>query len=69
MTAAVSLAMRTGAQFAATRKLGRTHQQLLVFLKGNAKRATQSCRPVEVEDTGLSAAAPDSVASCRDGDH
>ena len=25
--------MRTGAQFAATQKPGRTHQQLLVFLK------------------------------------
>ena len=63
VTAAGSLAMRTGAQFAATRKLGRTHQQLLVFVKGNAKRATQACGPVEVEEAALTAAASDSVGA------
>ena len=57
------IAMRTGAQFAATRKLGRTHQQLLVFVKGNAKRATQACGPVEVEEAALTAAASDSVGA------
>ena len=47
------IAMRTGAQFAATRKLGRTHQQLLVFVKGNAKAATQACGPVDIDEAGF----------------
>lgn len=39
ITAAGSLPLRAGKQFEASRKLGKTHQNILVFLKGNAKRA------------------------------
>lgn len=35
-----SLAMRTRKQFTTSRKLGMGHQQVLVFLKGDARRAT-----------------------------
>ena len=28
-------------------KLGRTHQNVLVFVKGDPKRATEACGPVE----------------------
>lgn len=40
VTAAGSLPIRAGAQFKASRKLGRTHQNVLVFVKGNPKKAT-----------------------------
>jgi hypothetical protein len=43
VTACGSLALRAGKQFKATRKLGKTHQNVLVFLKGDAKRATKAC--------------------------
>ncbi len=36
--------------FEATRKLGRVHQYVLTFVKGDAKRATAACGPVDVAD-------------------
>jgi hypothetical protein len=42
-----TLPIRVGKQFAATRKLGKTHQNVLVFLKGDARRAVDACGPVE----------------------
>lgn len=42
-----SLPVRAGKQFAAGRKLGKTHQNVLVFVKGDGKAATQACGPVE----------------------
>jgi hypothetical protein len=50
VTAVGSLPLRAGIPFTASRKLGKTHQQVLVFLKGNAKRATEACGPVEVAE-------------------
>jgi hypothetical protein len=47
-TAIGSLPVRAGRTFAAGRKLGKTHQNVLVFVKGDAKRATEACGPVEV---------------------
>jgi hypothetical protein len=46
VTQAGSLPIRMGKQFEATRKLGKTHQQLLVFVKGDPKKATQACGAV-----------------------
>jgi DNA modification methylase len=48
VTAVGSLPIRVGKQFTASRKLGKTHQNVLVFVKGDGKRATQACGPVEV---------------------
>lgn len=48
VTAIGSLPVRAGRQFSAGRKLGKTHQQLLVFVKGDPKAATRACGPVEV---------------------
>lgn len=51
-----TLALRVNRQFAATRKLGKQHQNVLVFLKGDAKRATaklpeiQDVLPEDEED-------------------
>jgi hypothetical protein len=42
-----SLPIRAGRQFEAGRKLGKTHQNVLVFVKGDGKKATQACGHVE----------------------
>jgi hypothetical protein len=56
VTAVGSLPIRTGKQFAATRKLGKTHQNVLVFVKGDPRRATEACGDVEVGDIEAAAA-------------
>jgi hypothetical protein len=38
-----SLPIRAGKQFSASRKLGKTHQNILVFVKGDGKKAAQAC--------------------------
>lgn len=43
VTAVGSLPIRTAKQFTASRKLGRTHQNVLIFVKGNPKEATRAC--------------------------
>jgi len=43
VTSAGSLALRAGKYFETSRKLGKSHQNVLVFLKGDAKKATQAC--------------------------
>lgn len=40
--------IRAGRQFSAGRKVGKTHQNVLVFVKGDSKRATEACGEVEV---------------------
>lgn len=45
-----SVAMRVGRQFDASRKFGKTHQNVLIFLKGDARKATQAIGPVEAGD-------------------
>jgi len=49
LTAIGSLPIRAGRTFSATRKLGKTHQNILVFVKGDARAATLACGEVEVE--------------------
>ncbi len=50
VTAVGSLPVRTGKQFAAGRKLGKTHQQMLVFVKGDPFLAAQSCNGPETTE-------------------
>jgi DNA modification methylase len=50
VTAVGSLPIRAGKQFAASRKLGKTHQNVLVFVKGDGKRAALACGEVEFGD-------------------
>jgi hypothetical protein len=60
VTAVRSLPIRVARQFEAARKLGKTHQNVLVFCKGDPRRATQAVGPVEFgvgED--ITAAAPE----------
>jgi DNA modification methylase len=48
ITCVGSLPIRAGKQFSASRKLGKTHQNVLVFVKGDGKRAATACGPVQV---------------------
>ncbi len=50
VTAVGSLPIRVGRQFSSYRKLGKTHQQVLVFIKGDAGKAVKDCGPVEILD-------------------
>lgn len=48
VTSVGSLPIRVGRQFASGRKLGKTHQNVLIFVKGSGKKATEACGKVEV---------------------
>jgi hypothetical protein len=48
VTALGSLPIRVGKQFESGRKLGKTHQNVLVFVKGDPRKATAACGDVEV---------------------
>lgn len=50
VTAVGSLPIRVGAQFRASRKVGKTHQNVLVFCKGDPKRAAEACGVVDLAD-------------------
>lgn len=50
VTAVGSLPIRVGKQFTAARKMGKTHQNVLVFCKGDPRKATAACGPVEFGD-------------------
>jgi hypothetical protein len=50
ITQAGSLAIRAGKGFSTSRKLGKTHQNVLVFVKGDPRRATEACGQVDVGD-------------------
>lgn len=43
-----SVALRTGPQFVKSRLLGRAHQDVLAFVKGERQMAADACGPVEV---------------------
>ena len=45
-----SLPIRAGKAFQATRKMGRTHQYCLCFIKGDPKKATQRLGDVDIPD-------------------
>lgn len=68
VTAVGSLPVRTRRQFEAARKLGKTHQNVLVFVKGDPRKATEAVGPVEFgdispEDAGVGDAAPEPVVT------
>ena len=59
ITCVGSLPIRAGKQFSSGRKLGKTHQNILVFVKGDGKRAAQRCGTVEIDESLFSAVDPD----------
>lgn len=50
LTQVGSVAIRAGKSFAASRKLGKCHQNVLIFCKGDAKRAVERLGKVEVPE-------------------
>jgi len=48
VTAVGSLPIRVSSQFPVGRKLGKTHQNVLVFIKGDWRKAVEACGPCEV---------------------
>lgn len=50
LTAIGSLPIRAGKIFSSGRKLGKTHQNILVFVKGDGKKAAEACGVVEISD-------------------
>lgn len=48
VTTTGSLPLRAGGQFTSSRKLGRTHRTVLVFVKGDPTRAADACGDIEV---------------------
>ena len=49
VTSVGSLPIRAGKQFSNSRKLGKTHQNVLVFVKGDGKRAAKACGDVQID--------------------
>jgi len=47
VTAVGSLSLRVGKPFLTARKLGKTHQNVLVFVKGDPKRAAAACEVMD----------------------
>lgn len=60
VTSVGSLPIRVGQQFTKYRKLGKTHQQVLVFLKGGAGAASAACGEVDIDDLDM----PEPVKDC-----
>lgn len=52
VTQAGSLPIRAAKQFETTRKLGKTHQNVLVFVKGDARKATEAVGQIEFGEIG-----------------
>ena len=51
ITAIGSLPIRAGRTFSASRKLGKTHQNILVFVKGDGKKAAAACGLIEIDES------------------
>jgi len=51
ITCVGSLPIRAGKQFSTSRKLGKTHQNILVFVKGDGKRAAARCGDVDIDES------------------
>lgn len=49
LTSAGTLALRAGRVFSASRKIGKTHQNVLVFCKGDPWKAVEACGEIEVK--------------------
>lgn len=70
VTAVGSLPLRVPRQFDAGRKLGKTHQNVLVFVKGDWRKAVAACGPVDVSwtlPTDATEGDPDPAAPSPDG--
>lgn len=62
VTAIGSLPIRVGRQFTAGRKLGKTHQNVLVFVKGDPIKATRAIGECDFGDINLAEGTHDALA-------
>ncbi len=53
VTAVGSLPVRINGQFTGGRKLGKTHQNVLMFCKGDWRRAAAKCETLSAAQTGV----------------
>jgi hypothetical protein len=51
ITCVGSLPIRCAKAFTSSRKLGKTHQNVLIFVKGNPATAAKECGTVEVDES------------------
>ncbi len=65
VTAVGSLPIRVGKQFAGARKLGKSHQNVLVFLKGDSGRASEACGEIDLADLEMPDPIPEAVLMCQ----
>lgn len=49
VTSVGSLPIRAGRAFQASRKIGKTHQNILIFVKGDGKQAAKECGKIELK--------------------
>ncbi len=49
VTCVGSLPLRAGKQMKASRKLGKCHQNILIFVKGDGKKAAQNCGDIDIQ--------------------
>lgn len=69
VTAVGSNSLRVGRQFTASRKLGKTHQNVLVFVKGDAKKAAQACGDPMIPDVVFPDPDDDGMVTCTECGH
>lgn len=69
VTAIASLSLRAGKQFSASRKLGKTHQNVLVFVKGDPKLAAKRCGNPMIPDAAFPELEEDGVVTCPNCAH
>lgn len=68
LTAIGSLPIRVSKQFTASRKFGKTHQNVLVFIKGDPVKATKAIGDVEFGDIEVAMPANDGLLAAQFGD-
>lgn len=67
VTAISTLALRAASAFVAARKLGKAHQNVLVFVKGDPKKATEAAGPAEFGDVDPASLGVDGGEVIADG--
>src|SRR5690606_657215 len=73
VTALGTLALRAGRTFGGARRLARAHQYVLVFVKGDPRKAVEACGPVDIEDietrSGVPLVVPDACPDAPTAPH
>ena len=67
VTNLASLILRVGKQFDHSRKLGKSHQNVLTFVKGDPRRATLACGPIQTVDQVAAHAQTEAVGIIQTG--